>query len=99
MAEEQPRGYYPKEYPTKDRSIALILEFFFRGIGWVYAGKTTEGFILLGCVVVWDIFAAILDTVTVGIFLCIHAPVSLTVMVVSMVMLNNYTKQHPNTFR
>ncbi|HEY9077949.1 MAG TPA: hypothetical protein VIO61_15550 [Anaerolineaceae bacterium] len=89
--------------PLKDKGMALVLEilpglFGFLGIGWIYAGNATPGILLLVGFLCWNVIAGILDGVTVGIFLCLHVPINIAALVLSPVMLNNYTKKHPELF-
>ena len=89
--------------PTKDRGIALVLEilpglFGLLGFGWIYAGNTTTGILWLGGVFVWDIIVIILSMLTAGLICFISVPVNLVLVAVSAVLLNTYTKQHPELF-
>jgi hypothetical protein len=89
--------------PAKQRSSAIILEallglFSLPGIGWMYAGNTTVGVVLLVVFLVAQCIMFSLDFVTATLFTCIHVPVWLLTAVISSVMLYNYTKQHPETF-
>lgn len=99
--------YYPPQQPyqrpPKDRSLALVLEilpglFGFLGFGWIYAGNTSAGIGWLIGYLVWTIFAAVLDAVTAGIFLCVHVPVTILFLVLSPVNLNKYMKTRPDIF-
>jgi hypothetical protein len=89
--------------PTKERSLALILEvalglFSLPGIGWMYAGNTTVGVVLLVAFLIGQCIMFSIDFITVGLFTCIHAPLWIATVVISPIMLYNYTKQHPETF-
>jgi hypothetical protein len=89
--------------PRKDRSIALILEilpglFGLLGFGWIYAGNVNSGIIWLICFLLYTIFASIIAVFTLGISLCLSLPLSIALIVISAVNLNNYTKQHSDLF-
>lgn len=90
--------------PTKDRSIALILEilpglFGFLGIGWLYAGNTTAGILWLVGYLLWTFFALVASILSLGIGLLCWFPISIACIVISAVTLNNYTKERPETFQ
>jgi hypothetical protein len=98
---EQPQQYPPR--PPKDRSVAIILEilpglFGVLGIGWIYAENTSVGILILVIYLLWNAFATLLDVLLGGLFLCIHIPVNITCLILSPVLLNNYTKQHSELF-
>lgn len=101
-----PGGYYPTNYParpSKDRSIALILEillglFGFLGFGWIYSGNVGTGIAVLIGMLVWDAMAIIIATLTVGFGLICTIPISIAFIVLSAMMLNTYTKQHTELF-
>lgn len=89
--------------PPKQRVLALLLEiglglFSLPGIGWMYAGNTTTGVIWLVSFLVAQCILFSLDFITVGIATCVHVPVWIAVVIVSSIMLYNYTKQHPESF-
>ncbi|MCJ7661610.1 MAG: hypothetical protein MUO67_20880 [Anaerolineales bacterium] len=104
-AEIQPQGppqhYAPR--PPKDRSIAIILEilpglFGILGIGWIYAENTAVGILILVLYLLWNAFSTLLDVFLGGFFLCIHIPFNIACLILSPVLLYNYTKQHPELF-
>jgi len=87
----------------KDRSIALILEilpglFGLLGFGWIYSGNTNTGIMWLIGVLVWDVFAIIIDVITGGFGCFCTLPVNIILVAVSASSLNTYTKQHPELF-
>jgi len=89
--------------PTKDRSIAIILEllpgfFAFLGIGWIYVGQTTTGVTVLVVDLLFNIVFTIIGVVTAGISLCLTAPLQLAAIGVSTYLLHQYTKKHPELF-
>ena len=89
--------------PLKDRSVAYILEilpglFGILGIGWLYAGNTNAGIAWLVGVLAWDIFAIIVDLVTVGFGCFCSVPVNIVLITVSTISLSGYVKQHPELF-
>jgi len=89
----------------KDRGIALILElvagfFGFLGIGWLYAGKTTEGVLLLVGYFVFNGIMICVDIATLkftgGFTLCCHIPLNIAALAVSAYYLHQYTKTSPD---
>lgn len=87
----------------KDKSLTIILEilpafFGIMGIGWLYGGNTNAGLAWLIGFLIWNGIALFLDFITFGIFLCVHIPVNLGLIALSTILLNNYTKQHPEVF-
>lgn len=96
-----PVGYAPR--PPKDRSIALILEilpglFGLLGFGWIYAGNAGAGIAWLLGMLVWTGIAAVIAFFSIGVSLICTLPVSIAMIIISTVMLNNYTKQHGELF-
>lgn len=95
-----PAGYVR---PPKDRSIAIILEllpgfFAFLGIGWIYAGQTTTGVIVLVADLVCNVIFAIIGAATLGIAFCLTVPLQLAAIAVSTYLLYQYTKKRPDLF-
>lgn len=89
--------------PAKDRSTALILEilpglFGLLGFGWIYAGNTGVGIAWLVGMLIWTGIAAIIAVFSVGISLLCTLPISIAMIVISAVTLNNYTKQQAELF-
>jgi hypothetical protein len=89
--------------PSKKRSTALILEilpglFGLLGFGWIYAGKTGTGIMILIGDILANLFFALLAALTLGISLIITVPVQLIVLGISAALLHSYTKDHPETF-
>ncbi len=89
--------------PPKDRALAIIAEalpglFGFLGIGWLYAGNTTTGILVLLGFLAWNFIAVILDLLTVGFFLCLHLPANLVAVLASSFLLYNTTKKQPGLF-
>jgi hypothetical protein len=98
-----PAPALPQEKPERDRNVAVALEFFlgligFIGVGWIYAEKALIGVVLLIGYVLWNVLAAFLDTITFGIFLCIHIPLHLIVVALTSYILYRYTKNTPEMF-
>ena len=69
--------YYPPPYPyyssrpSKDRTIAIILEilpglFGFLGFGWIYGGNAGTGIAWLVGFLFWDLMAIIIDVISGG---------------------------------
>jgi hypothetical protein len=101
-APPSPAGGYAGR-PPKDRTVALILEilpsfFGLLGFGWIYAGNTTIGIILLVSFIIWNVFAFALTAVTLLLFACLYIPINITIISISGIFLYNYTKQYPQLF-
>jgi hypothetical protein len=99
----QPPGQAYAPRPPKDKSIALILEilpglFGLLGIGWIYSGNTTTGVLWLIGFLVWTIVATVISVATVGIGIICWLPISIGLIAISAISLNNYTKAHPELF-
>lgn len=95
-----PGGY---ARPPKDRSIAIILEllpgfFAFLGIGWIYAGETTTGVVVLVLDLVCNVVFAVIGAVTLGISLCLTVPLQLVAIALSTYLLYQHTKKRPDLF-
>jgi len=95
----------PQSYakPAKDRSIALILELLpgllgFLGIGWIYAGQTTTGVIVLAIGVLCNVTFWVIALVTVGFSLCITVPIQLAAVGVSSYLLHQYAQKRTDLF-
>lgn len=84
--------------PVKDPSTAFLIEmigtfFGFMGLGWIYAGHTNRGIVML---VVWllvVITAAVITALTAGIFACIWLPVQVVAAVVSGLQVKKAVEQ------
>lgn len=99
----QPPSQAYAQRPPKDKSIALILEiipglFGLLGIGWIYSGNTTTGILWLIGFLVWTIVATVISIATVGIGIICWLPISIGLIAISAISLNNYTKTHPELF-
>lgn len=95
-----PGGY---AYPLKSRTTAMLLEiligmFGLLGIGWMYAGQAAAGVGWLAGYLAWNFVAIIFDIFTIGIFTCIHVPISILLLVLSAVNLSNHMKRNPAVF-
>jgi TM2 domain-containing membrane protein YozV len=86
-----PQGRPPQPVytrPAKDPSTALVIEligtlFGFMGLGWLYAGYTNRGIVLL---LVWlgvVIVAVVISVLTAGIFACIWLPAQVLAAIIS----------------
>jgi hypothetical protein len=89
--------------PAKQRGLAIVLEavlgiFSLPGIGWLYAGNTTVGAVLLVGFLFAQVIMFTIDLFTIGLFTCIHAPAWIVTVLLSSILLYNYTKQHPESF-
>lgn len=95
-----PPGYPPPGYyrPPKDKTWGYLLEIIIPGLGWIYSGNTNTGVPLLIGMVVWNIIAGIIDTVTAGVFLCVDIPVDIIVIVISVTKLTEYMKTRTDLF-
>lgn len=86
--------------PTKDKSIAYILEFLLLGLGWIYAGETGTGIaILVGWIVVGLGIGITVDVATGGLGCLCTGPLSILAYVLSLTQLNKYMKSRPHVFR
>lgn len=103
----QPQNSYGQPYyaprPPKDRQLAMILEivggmFGLYGLGWLYAGNTNNGLIILIGGIAWDIFAAVMVSITVGICAIVTIPVAITVIILSSTSLKKYMDERPEIF-
>ncbi len=90
--------------PPKDRGTALILEilpglFGFLGFGWIYSGNTSAGIMWLVGYLIWS-YTIVIPTgvLTYGLCLFCTAPISITLLVISVYSLNEYIRQHPELF-
>jgi hypothetical protein len=100
--EQSPTPIYIQR-PPKSRSTALLLEillglFGIYGIGWIYGNKVGPGVALLIGGLVWDGIAIAIDIGTGGFGFICSIPINIAIVVISSVMINNYTKQHPEIF-
>lgn len=81
-----PPGVYAQ--PAKDPNMAFLIElvgtlFGFMGLGWIYAGYTNKGVVML---IVWlliVVVAAVISVLTAGIFACVWLPAQVIAAVVS----------------
>lgn len=71
---------------------AILALFGFYGIGWLMAGNTTTGVLLLIGGWVWDAIAIGGTVLTFGFGGCIFGPLHIAFVAVSSVMLSNYLK-------
>jgi len=89
--------------PPKDGGIAFCLEILpglagLFGIGWIYSGNTSTGVILLAGGIFWFLIIVVAAFITASAACLCTVPLSLVGTAISSVMLNNYTKQHPELF-
>lgn len=94
---------FPTTRPSKDRTLALVLEivggvFGLPGIGWLYSGQIVPGLIILGAMLAVNLVGLVIAVFTVGISLCCSVPLNLAVAGVSTYRLHNHTRQNPETF-
>lgn len=93
---------YPVTAP-KSKATALILEilpglFGFLGFGWIYAGETQRGIMILIGYIVFAIVSVITITLTVGFGCLICLPLLWGAIAYSAYKLNLYTKARPELF-
>jgi TM2 domain-containing membrane protein YozV len=74
--------------PAKDPNTAFLIElvgtlFGFMGLGWIYAGYTNKGVIMLIVWLVVVVVAAVISVLTAGIFACVWLPAQVIAAVVS----------------
>ncbi len=68
----------------------IILSLFsIYGVGWLMAGETTVGVVLLICSGVYWLFAIVFAIVTLGIGLACLAPLSIAAIIINAILLNN----------
>ncbi len=89
--------------PPKDRSVALILEilpglFGFLGFGWIYAGNTNTGVVILASYLIALVVFVILDVASSGLCCFITLPISIAAIALSASKLNTYTKTRTDLF-
>jgi len=101
-----PQPYAPISGYTapKDKSMVIILELLpgllgFAGFGWIYAGQTTTGILILigNMVVVWVL--GVITALTGGLGLLCLCPVEIGIVAISAFMVNDYTNKNPQLFR
>ncbi len=113
--ENPPQPPAPSPYPTgytqaygspalKDRTLALVLEilpalFGVFGIGRLYSGDTTTGVIWLIGGLVWAGIQVLIAVFTAGIGCFCTIPINLVAVGLAGYLLNNFIKQHPETFK
>lgn len=72
----------------KNAGLAALFSCLLSGLGQLYLGQVTKGIVLLGACFVLNFIAAILDSLTLGIFAILHFPLAVIFWVV--VMLDAY---------
>lgn len=90
-------------YPTKSKSTGMLLEigiglFALMGFGWIYAGQTSTGVILLILNLMLNIGYWLVGAATVGISLFCTIPLQIAAVVISASMLNSYMNKNPDKF-
>jgi hypothetical protein len=90
-------------HPPKSRSTATLLEiglglFSFLGFGWIYSGKTGTGITILIVDFLANLFFVLLGALTFGISFVITIPIQIIAIIISTVMLSNYTKKRTDLF-
>ncbi|OQA17358.1 MAG: Oxoglutarate dehydrogenase inhibitor [Chloroflexi bacterium ADurb.Bin360] len=90
-------------YPTKSKSTGMLLEigiglFALMGFGWIYAGQTSTGVILLILNLMLNIGYWLVGAATVGISLFCTIPLQIAAVVLSASMLNSYMNKNPDKF-
>jgi hypothetical protein len=103
MAQYQQPSSVIYQQPSKSRSTALLLEilpglFGVYGIGWIYGNKMGPGLALLIGGLIWDVIAIVIDVATAGFGFICSLPVNIAAVVISSLMIHNYTKNHPEIF-
>ena len=93
----------PTSRPSKDRTLALVLEIVggllgLPGIGWLYSGQIVPGLIILGTMLGINVVGLVIAVFTGGLSCCCSVPLNLAVAGVSTYLLHNHTKQNPETF-
>ena len=86
--------------PTKDRIVAFILEFLLLGLGWIYAGNTGTGIIILASWLIVGLGAGITVNIITGGFGCLcTVPLSIAAYALSLTQLSKYMNARPHVFR
>ena len=92
--------YAAQGQPYKDKSIAYILEFILLGLGWIYAGNTSAGIIILISWLVVGLGVGITVDVITGGFGCLcTGPLMIVAYVFSLIQLGSYMRDRPHIFR
>jgi hypothetical protein len=89
-------GYQPGRPEHPSRTAAIIAEtildlFGIYGVGWLIAGETTTGIILLVASFVWWSVAVLVTLFTVGVGLLCIVPLDLIFLLVSVILLAQRT--------
>jgi hypothetical protein len=85
---------------TKDKTLAYVLEFLLLGVGWLYAGETTTGIIILVSWVVFGLgFGILLNVVTAGWGCICTLPLTIVAYAISLTQLGKYMNNRPNIFQ
>lgn len=86
--------------PTKDKTIAYILEVLLLGLGWIYAGETGTGIAILVCWIVVGLGIGItVDIATAGLGCLCTGPLAIAAYALSLVQLSKYINSRPHIFR
>lgn len=86
--------------PTKDRTVAFILEFLLLGLGWLYAGQVGTGIIILASWLIVGLGLGIAVNIITGGFGCLCTiPLSIIAYVLSLTQLSKHMNARPHIFR
>lgn len=86
--------------PTKDRTVAFILDFLLLGLGWLYAGNTSAGIIILASWLILGLGGGIIVNIITGGLGCLcTVPLSIAAYALSLTQLSQYMNARPHLFR
>lgn len=94
---------YGYGYPSKSKSTAMLLEigiglFALMGFGWIYAGQSSTGVILLIVNIVLNLGYWFIAALTAGISMICTVPLQIIAVLISAAMLNSHMNNHPDKF-
>ncbi len=90
-------------YPTKSKSTGMLLEigiglFALMGFGWIYAGQTSTGVVLVIVNILLNLGYWFVATLTAGFSLLCTVPLQIAAVVISASKLNSYMSKNPDKF-
>lgn len=86
--------------PTKDKTLAYVLEILLLGLGWIYAGETSTGIVILvGWVVLGLMVGLPVDILTGGLGCLCTVPLAMLAYVFSITRLSKHMNARPEVFR
>ena len=86
--------------PTKDKTLAYVLEILLLGLGWIYAGETSTGIVILvGWVVLGLMVGLPIDILTGGLGCLCTVPLAMLAYIFSITRLSKHMNARPDVFR